>query len=295
MIGADARRAVSATVVLATALLLFGMSDYGVSGACIQSNTGQFDFNGATSSMDTSLTATTLMGGSGYTLAFWGRRASNGTYDIGLSMGQSQTIDGMLSMGYRDAANKTGVNRFYFGFYRDDLDAPKAYQDVGVWRYWTATFNSGSRLQKLYRDGFLVNQRTAIGPLTTNGALTLRIGSSAVSPSYAIPSVANAGYWHGQLDEIAVFTRVISDAEVLSGHANSFISNSLQVLYLTFAGGSTTDQSPAGTAVTNSGAVYQPPSTNARCSCGLGLCGSTCQNSMPNYWISPQLISTYLT
>jgi hypothetical protein len=284
---------ISATLVSTITLVLLALSsDSGayVSAACVNDITGHYDFDGSTGRLTTSLTGSQLLASGSFSLAFWSRRASSNTYDVALSMGNNQTTDMLLSMGYRDGGASNTVNRFYFGFYRDDVDAPQAYAgDELSWHHWVGVYDSTTQTQSLYRDGFLVNRRKVLSAFTpyAPGSTTLVIGTSNVSPVYSNPKNSSDWSFHGQLDEIAVFSRALSDAEVLQGASSmSFgsVDTTGEILYLRFNNGEfLTDSSPANTQVTAVGGVsWQPNTINPRCVCGLGLCstsGTNCVNS----------------
>lgn len=134
-----------------------------------------------------------------FTVAFWARRLSTGTADVVVGQGAPATNVG-LYIGFRSN------NRFTCSFWGNDLDAPGSYMDT-LWHHWACTYDAATRRRTIYRDGVMLTWDTATASYQGGGPLV--VGN--------FPGLTD--YFHGQLDEIAIFTRVLTATEVqlLSG------------------------------------------------------------------------------
>ena len=162
------------------------------------------------------------------TLAAWAKRERTGEYDWIISQGQADTNLG-LQFGFGHN------NLFYFGFYSNDLrDADKPFLDSD-WHYWVGTYDANTKERKIYQDGQLVVSDTA--KANYQGSGNLNIGRR---PFYPL-------YFKGQIDEVSIWNRALSQAEIqrfidkpLIGNENGLVG------YWTFeegSGGITYDKS----------------------------------------------------
>jgi hypothetical protein len=129
-----------------------------------------------------------------FSLEFWAKKeVANG--DI-MVMGHGSWGKGSkaLHYGFRD-------NRYYCGFYGDDISTDTAYLDTD-WHHYAMTFDTATYVQKLYRDGALVQERIAD---------TLYLGEG---PLY-IGAVSNKKrIFRGNLDELRVWNSVRTQQEI---------------------------------------------------------------------------------
>lgn len=92
-------------------------------------------------------------------------------------------------------------NRMYFGLYADDLNGVQIL-DMNTWYYVTCTFDATTRAQKIYVNGIVDASRTSTGLLNVPANNTLYIGAY-------FSSIIN-----GKLDNITLYDRVLTDAEI---------------------------------------------------------------------------------
>jgi len=127
-----------------------------------------------------------------FSISFWARRMSSGREDYFIHQGVNSPNMG-LYVGFRS------TNVFTFAFFGNDLNTPAAYTDR-EWHLWTCTYESGTRERIIYRDGRQVAQGTASAHY--QGLGVFYVGRSLL------------GWALGTLDEVAVWTRELSAAEV---------------------------------------------------------------------------------
>ncbi|UCH88342.1 MAG: Ig-like domain-containing protein [Thermoplasmata archaeon] len=143
-----------------------------------------------------------LIGGvdKSFTLEAWANRASNDSYDTVIFQGTypNQSTSYNLQMGYLNS------NSYVFGFYGDDLNVGTGSIDVNEWRHLVATYDGITNIQKLYRDGKLLQSRT-----TNNDYM-------AMLTSLYIGRVnwVWGGFFSGTIDEVAVHNYVLSAEEI---------------------------------------------------------------------------------
>ena len=129
---------------------------------------------------------------SSFTVTFWARRPNTG-YDDGdyaIGQGQDQENHG-LHIGFR------GSNAFTCGFYLNDLDTPLDYTDTD-WHYWACTYDLGSQVRTIYRDGVQVAQDSGVVAYQGDGTLNIgRVPWGSFSPE--------ATYFDGFIDEVGVW------------------------------------------------------------------------------------------
>jgi subtilisin-like proprotein convertase family protein len=135
---------------------------------------------------------------SSFTVAFWAKRNSNGTFDSAFSSGSFVAEQGLL-IGFRDN------NLFTCAFVSDDLVTAAAYTDT-AWHHWACTYDVAMRQRTLYRDGAQVAQDTSIANYQGTG--TWFVGDSPwLDPFYD-------SHFNGGLDEVAVFGYALSAADI---------------------------------------------------------------------------------
>ncbi len=148
-------------------------------------------FNGSTQYLTApSATANVNIANGSFTLSGWVNRAATGSLNFLIGQGGGVNDSG-LQFGYRN------TDYFTLGLWNDDLNSSATNTNTGVWQYWTATFNSSSKLQTLYYNGVYNNSRTA--GAVYKGTGNLNIGE-----------FLSSNYWNGGLDEISISTTVRS-------------------------------------------------------------------------------------
>ncbi|TAN34010.1 LamG domain-containing protein [Patescibacteria group bacterium] len=100
-------------------------------------------------------------------------------------------------LGYRASANRMSFS-IYSGA---DQIASSTNYSVGVWQNWVGTFD-GSNV-KLYRDSVLIDTKAAAVSITYSDSYNVTIGNHASS-----------FFWPGSIDDIRIYNRALSAAEV---------------------------------------------------------------------------------
>jgi len=86
------------------------------------------------------------------------------------------------------------------------LTATSGDLEVGKWTFVVATYN-GSRM-RLYKDTVDVGSRSALGSISTDDDVNSWIGGNPSSPTDAP--------FHGQIDEVAIFNKVLTTDQILA-------------------------------------------------------------------------------
>ena len=159
-------------------------------------NSAALVFNGASHVVRSRGLAPNLAGGS-FSVAFWARRDSNGTDDFAVNQGAGSASNG-LHIGFR--ANNT----FTCAFWSNDLNTAASYTD-NDWHHWTCTYDAAANQRTIYRDGVQVAQDTAPADYAGSGPLTVGVRFD------------NGGPFHGALDDVRIYTRVLAPAELAGG------------------------------------------------------------------------------
>ena len=167
-------------------------------------------FDGASSQLN--LPAFPLANSS-FSLEFWARRAEIDRNDYAMGQGSTGQTDRALHVGFRPES------RFTFAFYADDLNSP-VYTDTD-WHHWACTFDSGTKAQKIYRDGVEVASRTANANFQGTGPLVLGIA----------PGIAGS-WFKGAIDDVRVWSTARTASQIaanqttrLSGNIPGLIGN----------------------------------------------------------------------
>ncbi|MDP3014810.1 MAG: LamG domain-containing protein [bacterium] len=155
------------------------------------------NFDGVDDFVNAGNAASLQVGGSGksFTLEGWTKRASSGVYHNIIWQGTATKNNG-LHFEYRN------TNVFTLDFYGNGLNTPIAYTDVNEWHHWVGTYDGSTNARKLYRDGILVANDTATEDYLGSG--TLFIGQR----------VGGAYYFNGSIDEVRIYNRALSAAEI---------------------------------------------------------------------------------
>ncbi len=133
---------------------------------------------------------------SSFTIAGWARRDGSGTTDHLFGQGT-----GLASLGLHFGYINT--NKIRFGFFSNDLDTTPTYTDTGTWHHLVGTFNATSRMRRIWRDGTSVASGAASANYQGSGAFQLGAGGPSGN-----------GEFHGALDDLRVYNRDLSGAEI---------------------------------------------------------------------------------
>jgi hypothetical protein len=119
----------------------------------------------------------------------------------------------------------------------DTLDAPNNVSGIitaNTWHHVAATFDNATKDKRLYLNGSLVASKTAGGTFAPNTTFPLRIGAGSTEG-------AGSFWFPGDIDEVAVFNRVLTPTEVTAQFSGA-TTGTLGTEYVS----SVTGQSPAG-------------------------------------------------
>ncbi|UUO07210.1 FecR domain-containing protein [Blastopirellula sp. J2-11] len=87
---------------------------------------------------------------------------------------------------------------------------------LGQWQH--VAFVADGQQLRLYRNGQEIASTECVG-LATDGPQSLGIGAK-LSPDCTQPDPQNPGYWHGRIDELAIFDRALSQEELTRLYEN---------------------------------------------------------------------------
>jgi len=96
-----------------------------------------------------------------------------------------------------------GDGRYAFAFWSNDLNVD-SYYDHNTWHYWAGTYNANTNERKMYRDGELVGEDVATSDYQGTGSLYIG-GGASVWPTE---------FFSGKVDEMCIYSDVLSDSEV---------------------------------------------------------------------------------
>jgi len=183
---------------------------------------------------------------SSFSFACWVKRSATGGYDYIFGQGSASGSNGLV-VGFRDS------NTFTFAFYGDDLDT-SAFTETD-WHHWAGTYNSSTNEKIIYRDGVSVASNTAAADYQGTG--TLYIGSAS--------TFLGGTDFGGELDDVYMFSRVLSPTEVADLHGGDSVSSTSLEGHWEFddgTGSSATDSSGNGNTGTITGATWLAGSIN---------------------------------
>jgi hypothetical protein len=121
-----------------------------------------------------------------FTIECWAKRDTSGGWDLIFAQGQQET-NRNLQVGFRDS------NVFTLGFGDNDLNTTATYTDSN-WHHWAVTFDINTKIQKIYRDGVEVANRTSGSNYIGTGDIIIgRYGP------------ASQFYFDGQIDELRLW------------------------------------------------------------------------------------------
>lgn len=161
-------------------------------------------FNGSTGYIST---ATQIAAPTVFTINMWFNTTTAGGALIGFN--NSQTGAGTT---YDRTIYMNNAGQIVFGVYNAGYDTVRtgtAYND-GNWHMVTASISSAG--MKLYIDGTMASSNTSYTTPQTNTGYW-RIGEQTVG---SWPDVSGSGYFKGELDDVDIYNRLLTDNEVYS-------------------------------------------------------------------------------
>jgi hypothetical protein len=170
---------------------------------------------------------------SAYTITFWVRRTSN-TQGTVFSMGSTSTSYG------RCAVYFTNSSMITLDFQGTTMTAPSLVA-LNSWHFYTVTYENASPWRRaIWRDGVNIMQNVAGQAHGTAVRAVVQVGYSS-----------SQGYFYGNLDELRVFSTVLSTSQIQQAFSNIFTPSVIahERLYWSFGeqtGTSTNDGSGSG-------------------------------------------------
>ena len=157
---------------------------------------------------------TSMPTGNNFTLMFWAMLTNNGIHSAGDGAGivwldgdtGSGGTEGSVILGY-DGGSGNNLRFGGNGWVNDGEVVFSSYGTTDVWRHMVITRGGSGTTWKFYLDGTLITTRTE----------TMTVGSSWMLGNYSRVrgnGNTNAHYFRGRFDEIAVWHRTLSDAEI---------------------------------------------------------------------------------
>lgn len=129
-----------------------------------------------------------------FTVEFWAKREPDAANRFVVGHGKWNTGSKGLHIGFRG-------NRLYFGFWGDDIQSDETFTDNG-WHHYACTYDTVTKLQKLYRDGVFLNERVAKGNYRGEGSLYIGCMS------------ATRWIFNGELDEVRIWNYARTEKEI---------------------------------------------------------------------------------
>ncbi len=168
----------------------------------------------------------TVLGGSEWTFMFWAKRNNTNTLDFVLGQGIPSFIQG-LHLGFRGTDNKQlGLDFFNNQLFSDVLE------NTTTWHHYAVSYGNGN-VGTIYQDGI---ELVTSGLADYNYTDTIYIGR--------LPWVDGVDNFEGQLDEIALFQRVLTQEEIQGYMDKPIPVNASDLAYLWHA------DEPVGTGIT---------------------------------------------
>ncbi len=137
-----------------------------------------------------------------FSIDFWFKRSSIGTNDYIIGLGDNFSTDMAIHIGFRS------TNYFTFAFYSDDINTYTTYTDL-EWHHWAVTYDASTNLKTIYRDGIVAGSGTG-----SNDFLNTEGDPFWIGRGY------NGNYADGQIDELRVWYKVLSQEEIRSQYGS---------------------------------------------------------------------------
>ena len=134
--------------------------------------------------------------GGDFSISGWCKKETTGVGGYMFGAGTVAAQDQWIALGWNSAT------QIIFTFYADDLTATVT--DDTDWHHFVATFDYSTKARKLYFDNSLANSDTSAGVPASNA-------NSAIGSS---PNAGGSAFFNGKIDDVAIFNRALTDAEV---------------------------------------------------------------------------------
>lgn len=154
------------------------------------------------------------LSGKSFTIEFWAKRLSATGADFILSQGTGAANSG-LHIGFRE------TGQFAFAFYDNDLQSTESLTTTD-WNHYACVYDADTNTRTVYRNGRVLVSDTAAADYIGSGDIT-------------IGSFFGDSPFHGQLDELRIWTRVRNSYEVRRDMRKAMVGTEQNLaLYLKF-------------------------------------------------------------
>lgn len=130
-----------------------------------------------------------------FTISAWASRRSSGVYHNIVSVGSAGGINQLLHFGFRSG------NTFMCAFYGNDLDTITTFTDDD-WHHFVCTFDSVTKMRKIYVDGVLSRAVVAAGNFT--GTNTVEVGRT----------YGGSNSFNGLIDDVRIYGETMTSMDV---------------------------------------------------------------------------------
>ena len=129
-----------------------------------------------------------------FTIEFWAKRNPESGNQFVIGGGKYNKGHHGLHIGFRN-------NKLMCGFWGDDVHTDDIYID-SAWHHWTITFDTTTKMQHIYRDGFMAGEREADENYMGTGNLY-------------IGCMKGSTWWYkGELDEVRIWNYIRSTEQI---------------------------------------------------------------------------------
>jgi hypothetical protein len=163
---------------------------------------------------------------SSFTITYWVNSPAPSTGIIGLvNLAKTDAFWGNINMFFENGGTNTD-GKFRANIHNGTTDSWVAKDGIqnlfGVWTNLALSYNAGTSTFKLYKDGALISTNVAAGfgnlAFTNIGQIVFGCVHFQTIPSQTTGSGSQpwASYLTGQLDEVRIYNKALSDTEVNS-------------------------------------------------------------------------------
>mgnify|MGYP000862442567 CR=1 FL=1 len=163
---------------------------------------------------------------SSFTITYWVNSPAPSTGIIGLvNLAKTDAFWGNINMFFENGGTNTD-GKFRANIHNGTTDSWVAKDGIqnlfGVWTNLALSYNAGTSTFKLYKDGALISTNVAAGfgnlSFTNIGQIVFGCVHFQTIPSQTTGSGSQpwASYLTGQLDEVRIYNKALSDTEVNS-------------------------------------------------------------------------------
>ena len=170
--------------------------------------TGCCNFNGTNKSLTNS--SAFNLNSKDFSISCWLYTTLNNSYNFFLCIGSSTATRTRVLLGYFNN------NTYIFSFSSDDLYSPVYTEDLNKWVHICATYKTGTRIRKIYRNGIEVASGTSGGE--TNSTTSFFLGKIH----------DDTAFYNGNIDDFRIYDRELTSSQVqelYNGRVDIFLSN----------------------------------------------------------------------